>query len=39
MGCGRHINEIIEWLDATDERRREIIAAAAKRKEEMLGHR
>jgi len=34
MGCGRHIDEIIEWLDAGDDRRREIIENARRRRAE-----
>ena len=33
IGCSRSVKEIIEWGEATDERRREILAVAEKRKE------
>jgi uncharacterized protein len=30
-GCGRHIDEIIEWFGASAERKHQIIAAAKRR--------
>tara|TARA_Y100000766_G_scaffold243364_1_gene222092 strand:+ start:475 stop:591 length:117 start_codon:yes stop_codon:yes gene_type:complete len=34
MGCGRLMDEILEWGRASDARQREIIAAAAQRRAE-----
>lgn len=34
MGCGRLMDEILEWGRASDARQREIIAAAAQRRTE-----
>ncbi|UJJ30155.1 DUF1289 domain-containing protein [Halopseudomonas maritima] len=34
MGCGRLLDEILEWGRAPDARQREIIAAAARRRAE-----
>ncbi|QPQ56250.1 DUF1289 domain-containing protein [Allosphingosinicella flava] len=32
IGCGRTLSEIGEWISASDEQKREIVAAACKRK-------
>jgi uncharacterized protein len=31
VGCGRHIQEIIEWGEASDDRRRAILAESQQR--------
>ncbi|MFZ2290197.1 MAG: DUF1289 domain-containing protein [Halopseudomonas yangmingensis] len=31
LGCGRLLGEILEWAQASDERQRQIVAAAAAR--------
>jgi predicted Fe-S protein YdhL (DUF1289 family) len=33
LGCFRHVDEIVEWGAATDERRQKILALADSRKE------
>ena len=37
LGCGRHINEIIEWTAAGDDRKHAIIAAARERLTHLAG--
>jgi predicted Fe-S protein YdhL (DUF1289 family) len=31
IGCGRHVHEIMEWPNASEQRRHEIVAAARER--------
>jgi predicted Fe-S protein YdhL (DUF1289 family) len=37
VGCGRTIDEIIEWPRAAESRRREIVAAAQRRRDQGIG--
>lgn len=39
LGCGRHIDEIVEWPFAPDDRKREILANARRRYASMHGGR
>ncbi len=37
LGCGRLLNEIVEWGQASDQRQLQIIAAARLRREQRKG--
>ena len=37
LGCFRHIDEIVGWQQATDERKKDILQATVKKKEGVQG--